>query len=99
MDLVCFSHLRWNFVYQRPQHLLSRFSKHYRVFYIEEPIIETRDKDFLQVNNPENNVWIITPHLPEGSEHENVVERQKVLLKSFFNDLNIQKYIFWYYTP
>ena len=22
-DLVCFSHLRWNFVYQRPQHLLT----------------------------------------------------------------------------
>ena len=99
MDLVCFSHLRWNFVYQRPQHLLSRFSKHYRVFYIEEPIIEQREKDFLQVNNSENNIWIVTPHLPQGSENVNVLDRQNVLLKAFFNDLNIQKYIFWYYTP
>ncbi|GAC1584647.1 MAG: glycosyltransferase family 1 protein [Ginsengibacter sp.] len=100
MDLVCFSHLRWNFVYQRPQHLLTRFSKHYRVFYIEEPIIEQRDSDFLQVNNPENNIWIVTPHLPEGSYNEDAIQnRQKLLLKSFFNDLNIQKYIFWYYTP
>jgi UDP-galactopyranose mutase len=37
-DLVCFSHLRWDFVYQRPQHLLSRFAKYGRVFYFEEPV-------------------------------------------------------------
>src|SRR4029078_2002103 len=37
-DLVCFSHLRWNFVYQRPQHRLSRTAKERRVFYVEEPI-------------------------------------------------------------
>ena len=37
-DLVCFSHLRWDFVYQRPQHLLTRCAKDRRVFFIEEPI-------------------------------------------------------------
>ena len=35
--LLVFSHLRWNFVYQRPQHLLARLGRDYRVFYIEEP--------------------------------------------------------------
>ena len=29
--LVCFSHLRWNFVRQRPQHLLSRAARDYDV--------------------------------------------------------------------
>ena len=38
MDLVCFSHLRWDFVFQRPQHVLTRFARERRVFYIEEPI-------------------------------------------------------------
>ena len=38
--LVCFSHLRWDFVWQRPQHLLSRAAKHYRVLVIEEPAYE-----------------------------------------------------------
>ena len=38
--LVCFSHLRWDFVWQRPQHLLSRAAKHYRVLQIEEPLFE-----------------------------------------------------------
>ena len=25
--LICFSHLRWDFVFQRPQHLMSRFAR------------------------------------------------------------------------
>lgn len=37
-DMVVFSHLRWDFVYQRPQHLISRFSKQYSILFIEEPI-------------------------------------------------------------
>jgi len=38
-DLICLSHLRWNFVYQRPQHLMSRCARERRVFFIEEPIM------------------------------------------------------------
>jgi glycosyltransferase involved in cell wall biosynthesis len=36
--LVCISHLRWDFVWQRPQHLLSRFAKRYKVLFVEEPV-------------------------------------------------------------
>ena len=39
-DLVCFSHLRLDFVYQRPQHLLTRFARERRVFFVEEPIYD-----------------------------------------------------------
>src|ERR1041385_21634 len=42
-DLICFSHLRWDFVYQRPQHLLSRFATDRRVFYVEEPIFTSSE--------------------------------------------------------
>lgn len=35
--LIVFSHLRWDFVYQRPQHLMSRLARHYRIYFIEEP--------------------------------------------------------------
>jgi UDP-galactopyranose mutase len=38
LPLVVFSHLRWDFVYQRPQHLLSRLAERRRVLFIEEPI-------------------------------------------------------------
>ena len=36
--LIVFSHLRWNFVYQRPQHLLSRLAERFHVVFIEEPM-------------------------------------------------------------
>jgi UDP-galactopyranose mutase len=38
--LVCVSHLRWGFVWQRPQHLLARMAQHYRVIYVEEPMAD-----------------------------------------------------------
>ena len=39
-DVVCLSHLRWNFVYQRPQHLMVRWARERRVFFIEEPVFD-----------------------------------------------------------
>ncbi len=39
-DLVCLSHLWWDSVWQRPQQLLSRLARHYRVLWVEEPHIE-----------------------------------------------------------
>ena len=42
--LLCFSHLRWDFVFQRPQHLMSRFTREMSVVFWEEPIeIEHRE--------------------------------------------------------
>ena len=38
-EILCFSHLRWDWVYQRPQHLLSRLASNHghRVYFVEEP--------------------------------------------------------------
>jgi UDP-galactopyranose mutase len=63
-DLVCLSHLRWNFVYQRPQHLLSRYAQTQRIFFIEEPIFQPSIQVRLEISNPETGVWVIVPHLP-----------------------------------
>lgn len=97
-DLVCFSHLRWNFVYQRPQHLLSRFAKHFRVFFIEEPIIHDNTNN-LQVTLSEENVWIIVPHLNSNLSEEEKLNSQKDLLSKLFRNMQIERYLFWYYTP
>ena len=48
--LICFSHLRWNFVFQRPQHLMSRFARQMDVIFWEEPVeIGPRETAYLQV--------------------------------------------------
>ena len=49
-DVVCLSHLRWDFVFQRPQHLLTRFARDRRVFFVEEPIFDDGAEPRLDVS-------------------------------------------------
>ncbi len=99
MDLICFCHIRWNFVYQRPQHLMERFAKHNRVFFIEEPVFEQSGKPFMEVNKDGQNLWIIKPHLIHGYSPDENVFQQKILLSSFYDEYVIKNYTHWYYTP
>ncbi|HEV8082108.1 MAG TPA: glycosyltransferase [Chitinophagaceae bacterium] len=99
MDLICFCHIRWNFVYQRPQHLMERFAKHNRVFFLEEPVFDQSGKPFMEVNKDGPNLWIITPHLIHGYSLDENVFQQKILLSSFYNEYVIKNYTHWYYTP
>lgn len=98
MDIVCYSHLRWNFVYQRPQHLLSRFARYFRVLFIEEPVFDA-DKAFLDNQQNEDKVWVIVPHLPPGLSAEESIAEQNRLLKDFLQYFEVQQFIAWYYTP
>jgi len=97
IDLVCFSHLRWNFVFQRPQHLLTRFSKHQRVFFIEEPIFHDGEEkvEIEQVNN----VHVVVPYLKHGLPEDEVHNRQRTVVNNLISKMHINKFISWYYTP
>ncbi len=96
MNIICFSHLRWNFVYQRPQHLLSRFAKHYTVYFIEEPVFINGD-DFNLITVTEENVHVVTPHI--NNVNNNVSATQTNLLTKLLDEQGISNYIFWYYSP
>ena len=61
--LLVFSHLRWNFVYQRPQHLLARLGRDYRVLYVEEPTHHDGERH-LEVIETDCGVTVCRPHLP-----------------------------------
>ena len=98
-DILCFSHLRWNFVYQRPQHLLSRFSRLNRVIFWEEPVFDSF-YDYIEVSKDENsNVWIILPHIRAGLKLEEIVEAQKKMLDQAMKTMEVKNYILWYYSP
>lgn len=98
VDLLCFSHLRWGFVFQRPNHLLSRFSKHQRVFFIEEPVFYDGD-DKLHIENDNANLYVITPYLHHRQTAEEVVQQQKILISSLLLQMQCTRYYSWYYTP
>ncbi|MEG4284169.1 glycosyltransferase family 1 protein [Microcoleus sp. A006_D1] len=98
-DLVCLSHLRWNFVYQRPQHLLGRCAQKRRVFFIEEPIFSAATDWWLDVSIHESGVWVIVPHLSEGISEETAQTAQQAMLDDLLQSAEISQYILWYYTP
>jgi glycosyltransferase involved in cell wall biosynthesis len=99
--LICFSHLRWDFVFQRPQHLMSRFAREMTVVFWEEPFeIEKRETAYLQVRQAENfpNVRVVTPHLPAGLSDERREETLKRLLDAHVASC-AHPLVAWYYTP
>lgn len=98
-NLICFSHLRWDFVYQRPQHLLTRFSKDYNVYFVEEPVFDSDGDAFISFSKREANLWVGVPHLPNGLSKDEVNELLEDLLHKFLKKEDLSKFIFWYYTP
>ena len=98
MDLVCFSHLRWDFVFQRPQHLLSRCARDRRVFYVEEPL-PGDGPPRLEVLTRNNGVRVVVPHLPTGMEAAEAERAQRALIDAFLADRAVEDYAAWYYTP
>ena len=98
-DLLCFSHLRWDFVYQRPQHLLKRCARDRRVFFVEEPVFDNGSMR-LDVSERDPNLKVVVPHLPEGLRSE--IAKTAVLhdmVQRLLVENNIHQYLAWYYTP
>ena len=99
--LLCFSHLRWNFVFQRPQHLMSRFSREMSVIYWEEPVdIGERETPYLQVREAQDasGVRVVVPHLPAGMPEDAREATLKRLLDAHVATIR-GPLIAWYYTP
>lgn len=100
LDLLCFSHLRWHFVTQRPQHLLTRCAKDRRVFFWEEPWWDADDNGdgtpTLEIMPEQANLWVLRPHLPRAG---NADDMQRDLLKAFMQQHDVSRYVRWYYTP
>src|SRR5206468_5637267 len=99
--LICFSHLRWNFVFQRPQHLMSRFAREMNVIFWEEPVdIAPRETAFLQVREAEDaaNVRVVVPHLPQGMPNDAREATLARLLDAHIASIR-GPLIAWYYTP
>jgi UDP-galactopyranose mutase len=98
LDIVCFSHLRWNFVFQRPQHLLVRAALQQPVFYIEEPVFDSESPCY-SASIGQDGVNVICMHLnPDVSPLLNE-QHQRDLVRQVFHDYGIEDYILWFYTP
>jgi UDP-galactopyranose mutase len=98
-DVVCFSHLRWRFVFQRPQHLLSRCARTRRVFFFEEPIFDEGPARLESAPVDHHGVRVLTPHLPAGMDEAESHAAQRALVDELHDRFAIEAPLLWYYTP
>ncbi len=98
-DVICLSHLRWDFVYQRPQHLMSRFARNGRVFYFEEPIY-IDGETHLAVSERGENMFVCVPQInhQDGIE-KGTYEIETAMLDELISANKIENFIEWFYTP
>ncbi len=99
--IVAFSHLRWNFVYQRPQHLLSRFAARHPVYFVEEPEFLAGCEPHWERSMPERNVTIFRPRTPSQAPgfHQEQLAAMLPLLPELRAEAGDEELVAWHYTP
>jgi glycosyltransferase involved in cell wall biosynthesis len=105
-DLVVASHLRWSFVWQRPQQLLSRLARHHRILFIEEPVfVPAGETPCAVLHEACPNIVVLTPQLTREQagetplwlwpSQETITQQVREALRS----LGFQQRALWMYTP
>ena len=96
--IIVFSHLRWDFVFQRPQHLLSRLARHHPIIVVEEPKYDEK-KTSLTTYSPAPNILVCQPHTPVNMPgfHDDHLPYLQKLLRGLVRDY--EDHIAWFYTP
>ncbi len=94
--LVCFSHLRWDLVVQRPHHLLRRAAATKTVVYFEE-MTRHDGPDRLHLRKDSSGLLIVTPELEHGTADVDGAIRG--LLDAMIAGMPHSTLITWYYTP
>ncbi len=98
-DLVCVSHLRWDFVWQRPQQLLTRCARERRVFFVEEPVFGEEAVPRLRVERVNDRLVVAVPELPSSCTPAEVDDIQERLLRELLLDFRVEEFVLWLYTP
>jgi glycosyltransferase involved in cell wall biosynthesis len=97
--LLCLSHLRWDFVFQRPQHLMTRACAQYRVVLVEEPVRQGAQPPRMGVRLSAEGVSVATPVLPESLGEGAAEAAQRTLLDALLDGMGERPDVIWYYSP
>lgn len=100
-SIAAFSHLRWNFVYQRPQHLLSRLAARHPVVFIEEPEFDATGPARWERSQPQPNLTVYRPRTPVRSPgfHADQFPALEPLIAELRAELGHPNVLAWLYTP
>jgi glycosyltransferase involved in cell wall biosynthesis len=90
--------LRWNFVFQRPQHLMTRYARTRRVYFVEEPLFENVAEPGVTIELHDG-VFVVVPRLPQRYGPEQSIRAQRAILDQLIAAKAIRRFVLWYYTP
>ncbi|RZA36019.1 MAG: glycosyltransferase family 1 protein [Lysobacteraceae bacterium] len=96
--LIVFCHLRWDFVFQRPQHLMTRLAEHYNIVFVEEPVY-SEGQAYLKKTAVAANITVCQPHTAihaPGFHDDQLPTLQTLLADLVPSD---EQPVVWFYTP
>lgn len=96
--IICFSHLRWEFVWQRPQQLLSRAARDYNVVFVEEAIRAAVDEPVLKRLSPALSVTVLQLHVPLELPQDQVEGLLRLAIETTLAH-RARPFVLWFYTP
>ena len=105
--IIVHSHLRWDFVWQRPQQLLSRFAQRSDVLFVEEPIhLDDVGEARLDLSEPMPRLHRAVPILPghlRGEYDASIAVIRELVRRQLAADGALgglfAQPIQWFYTP
>jgi beta-glucosidase/6-phospho-beta-glucosidase/beta-galactosidase len=104
--IVVFSHLRWGFVWQRPQQFLSRFAKKHKILFMEEPFFDLAEgsEPRIDYHKVMPNVTVVTPHVSVSWNRNpklpsKLREFATTAIKAMNETGEFDKPLLWYYSP
>src|SRR5687767_5333905 len=99
--LVVFSHLRWNFVFQRPQHLMTRLAADRAVLFIEEPVHDPNGPPRWELSRPTAGVTVAVPHTSATAAgfSDTILPDLRPMVRALVGDRAPAGYDLWVYTP
>ncbi|KUJ59894.1 amine oxidase [Flavobacteriaceae bacterium CRH] len=88
-DMIVFCHLRWQFVYQRPQHIISRMAQTMKILFIEEPLHYTDNENSGNLIHVDDMLHVLQPNVRN-------IESIAALIPYYVKNKNIS--IGWFYS-
>jgi UDP-galactopyranose mutase len=98
--LIVFSHLRWGFACQRPQHLMTALADHLHVLFVEEPVY-TPGPPRLECRALGPRLQVLVPHTPLHGLgfHDEQMPLLQRLLDAHLRLLDLDDFGLWFCTP
>jgi glycosyltransferase involved in cell wall biosynthesis len=89
-DMIVFCHLRWQFVYQRPHHIISRMAKTMKTLFIEEPLYDSENKNLGNLIIIDSMHHVLQPNVKD-------IESIGGIIPAYVKNKNIS--VGWFYSP